>query len=80
MENVIITMLDGTKMSFPKEYEKKIIRKNDLVRLAIFNQEMLNDERATDIDKAFYTKRLQEIMQGIRRLNRQIPPCGTVIR
>lgn len=80
MDKVWILMLDGSLMEFPAEHAKKVIRKNDLVRLAIFNQELLNDDRSTDVEKAFYTKRLQQIMQGIRRLNRQIPPCGVTIR
>ena len=77
MDKVMIQMLDGTKMLFPKEYAKKVNRKNELVLHAMFHQKMIQQN---DGNREIYHAMLNKIMSQIRTLNRQIPPCGEVVR
>lgn len=80
MEKVLITMLSGEKMLFPAQYAKKVQRKNQLVSRAIQLTDIKRtlDQMGTRV--AAVEDELIKVMGQIRRINRQIPPCGEVVR
>lgn len=80
MNKVMIVMLDGSKMLFPAEYAKKVIRKNELVNLVINYQKQLKSEAANSRFRVFLEDEINRAMQAIRSINRQVPPCGEVVR
>lgn len=80
MSKVMIVMLDGSKMLFPAEYAKKVVRKNELVLAAVEYQNQMKDPSITPEVKKFFDRELTRVMKSIRSLNRQIPPCGTTIQ
>lgn len=77
MEKVMIEMVTGTKMLFPAQYAKKVIKKNELVRKA-YELDQLR-KQAPGVEPEVIAE-LKKIMGQIIRLNRQIPPCGEVVR
>jgi hypothetical protein len=80
MEKVLITMVTGQKMLFPAQYAKKVIRKNELVDKAYQLQKILKVGLCSfELTKDFENE-LNKTMRQIRSLNRQIPPCGEVVR
>lgn len=80
MDKVMIVMLDGSKMLFPAEYAKKVIRKNELVLAAVEYQNQMKDPAITPEVKRFFSRELDRVMRSIRSINRQVPPCGITVR
>jgi len=82
MDKVMIVMCDGTKMLFPQEYAKKVMKKNDLVVQAMFYQKCMEENKFSETDDytRYLQSKLQKIVQQIRTINRQVPPCGEVVR
>lgn len=80
MNKVMIVMLDGSQMLFPKEYAKKVIRKNALVLEGIEYQKQIKDPETPDSSRVFFQRELDRVMRSIRSINRQVPPCGTTVR
>ena len=80
MEKVLITMLSGEKMLFPAQYAKKVQRKNQLVDRAIQLQSILRTTKQMGATVPAVEDELKKVMGQIIRINRQIPPCGEVVR
>ena len=80
MEKVMIQMVTGTKMLFPKQYAKKVMRKNELVIRAMQLQEILNTTKQMGCTVPAVEQELAKTMRSIRTINRQVPPCGEVVR
>lgn len=73
-------MVDGSKMMFPAQYAKKVIKKNELVAKVIKLQNILKVGLSSVELTQDFEKEILKSMQQIRSLNRQIPPCGQVVR
>ena len=70
-------MATGEKMLFPAQYAKKVERKNQLVLRAMQLDQLR--KQAPGIAPEV-TNELKKVMGQIIRINRQIPPCGEVVR
>lgn len=73
-------MATGEQMLFPKQHAKKVIRKNELVNKAYKLQQILKVGLCSFELTQDFERELKETMGKIIRLNRQIPPCGEVVR
>lgn len=80
MNKVMIKMVDGTTMLFPVEYAKKIMRKNALVELVLNYQEQMKTLETDSILNSHLEHEIKRAVNQIRRINRQVPPCGEVVR
>ena len=80
MEKVMIKMFTGEMMLFPKQYAKKVQRKQDLVRQALQLQNILRTTKQMGATVPAVEDELKKVMGQIIRINRQIPPCGEVVR
>ena len=73
-------MITGEMMLFPKQYAKKVMRKNELVNKAIQLQSILRTTKQMGATVPVVEDELKKVMGQIIRINRQIPPCGEVVR
>lgn len=73
-------MVTGEMMLFPKQYAKKVIRRNELAISAMALQKALVKVHQANKTCNELDNELREVMEKIVRLNRQIPPCGEVVR
>lgn len=80
MEKVLIQMVTGEMMLFPAQYAKKVQRKNQLVDRAIQLQSILRTTKQMGATVPAVEDELKKVMGQIIRINRQIPPCGEVVR